>query len=114
MKNKIKEFFKSKLNIILFSLQVLALAFLCFTGIWTGAMIIVLVAEGLFFIFFGVRYLKKNKELDKNLELEEKITIENIDIDKYKKRSKFQKKSNVLQAIMFFFMGLCLIAIAIF
>lgn len=114
MKNKIKDFFKNKLNIILFSLQVLALAFLCFTGIWSGALIIVLIAEGLFFIFFGIRYLKKNKEIDKNIELEEKITIENIDIDKYKKRNKYLKKSNILQAIMFFFMGLCLIVIAIF
>ena len=113
MKNKIKEFFKSKLNITLFSLQVLALAFLCFVNIWSWTFIIVLLAEGMFFIFFGVKYLYNNKELDKNLALEEKITIENIDIDKQKKRNKMIKKSNILQAVLFWLMGLCLIVIAI-
>ena len=73
-----------------------------------------LVSEGLFFILFGIRNIRKNKILDSNLEMAEKIGIQEVDLEKETKKNKVQKKMNVFYAFIYFVMGLILIGIAIF
>lgn len=114
MKKALRNFFKSKLNIILTILQSLAVVFLCLCEVWRLAIVFMLIFEGLFFIFFGVKNLQKNKKLDENLELINKISIEKIDLEKEAKKNKFAKKSNVMTSVIYFLMGGILIIIAIF
>lgn len=114
MKKVLRDFFKSKLNIILTVLQSLAIVFLCLCAVWSLAIVFMLIFEGLFFVFFGVKNLQKNKKLDEKLELINKISIEKLDMEKEAKKNKFVKKSNVTTSIIYFIMGGILIIIAIF
>lgn len=114
MKKAIKKFFKNKLNIALFVFQAVAILFLCLLNVWKYSIVIMLVSEGVFFILFGIRNFCKNKILDSNLEMAEKIGIEEIDLEKEAKKNKIQKKMNVSYGILYFMMGLILIGIAIF
>lgn len=114
MKKELRDFFKSKLNIILTVLQSLAILFLCLCTVWNVAIILFLIFEGLFFAFLGVKTLQKNKKLDAQLELRHKIDIGQMDMEKEGKKNKLAKKSNVFSAIIYFLMGLTLIIIAIF
>ena len=114
MKKAIKEFFKNKLNIALFVFQIVAIVFLCLLNVWKYSIVIMLVSEGLFFILFGIRNIRKNKILDSNLEMAEKIGIQEVDLEKETKKNKVQKKMNVFYAFIYFVMGLILIGIAIF
>ena len=113
MKKFFQEFFGSKLNIFLLASQVIALFFLCFAnkGRWT--FVLTLVFEAVFFVIFGIKTLVKNKEIDKNMELQSKLAIENINMERLEKRNKLIKKSNIFQAILYFFMGLALLFVAI-
>ena len=113
MKKFLQDFFKSKLNIILFVLQVLAIIFVCLASIWNLAVMFVLIFEGLFFIAFGIKNLQKNKKLDEQLELLSKISIENIDMQRECKRNNLIKKSNVFTSIIYFLMGAMLLIVAI-
>ena len=82
MKKAIKEFFKNKLNVALFVFQVVAIVFLCLLNVWKYSIVIMLISEGIFFVLFGVRNIRKNKTLDSNLEMAEKIGLEEIDLEK--------------------------------
>lgn len=113
MKRELRDFFKSKLNIILTVLQSLAILFLCLCGVWGLAIIFGLIFEGLFFIFLGVKNLQKNKKLDEMIELQRRINVDGFDVEKEGKRNKFAKKSSVLTSIVYFVMGLTLIFITI-
>ena len=113
MKKFLQDFFKSKLNIILFVLQTLAIIFVCLASIWNLAVMFVLIFEGLFFIVFGIKNLQKNKKLDEQLELLSKISIENIDMQRECKRNSLIKKSNVFTSIIYFLMGAMLLIVAI-
>lgn len=114
MKKAIKEFFKNKLNVALFVFQIVAIVFLCLLNVWKYSIVIMLISEGIFFILFGFRNIRKNKTLDSNLEMAEKIGLEEIDLEKETKRNKVQKKMNVFYSFIYFVMGLILIGIAIF
>ncbi len=114
MNEYIKKFFKSKLNITMFILQIIAIIFICFAQFWNFAFIILLLSEGLFFIVLGIKFIYQNKVIDKNLEMFNKLPYEDKDPIKTDKKLKWSKKSNILQAILYFMMGLCLIVIAIF
>lgn len=113
MKKSIQEFFKSKLNITLLASQVIALFFLCFANKGRWAFVLTLVFEAVFFVVLGIKTIVKNKEIDKNTELQSKLAIENINMERLEKRNKLIKKSNVFQAILYFFMGLALLFVAI-
>ena len=114
MKSYLQKFFKSKLNIMIVASQTLALLFLCFLSTGKWAYILTLVLEGLFFIFLGCKQFAKNKELDEALEIQSKIKIEKIDMEKQNKRVNITKKGNVFQAMLYFLMGLVLIVVALF
>ena len=113
MKKFFQEFFGSKLNIFLIASQVIALFFLCFANKGRWAFDLTLVFEAVFFVIFGIKTLVKNKEIDKNTELQSKLAIENINMERLEKRNKLIKKSNVFQSILYFFMGLALLFVAI-
>lgn len=113
MKKFFQEFFGSKLNIFLLASQVIALFFLCFANKGRWAFVLTLVFEAIFFVVLGIKTIVKNKEIDKNTELQSKLTIENINMERLEKRNKLIKKSNVFQAILYFFMGLALLFVAI-
>lgn len=113
MKKFFQEFFGSKLNIFLLASQVIALFFLCFANKGRWAFVLTLVFEAVFFVIFGIKTLVKNKEIDKNMELQSKLAIENINMERLEKRNKLIKKSNIFQAILYFFMGLALLFVAI-
>lgn len=113
MKKYIVEFFKKKNNIFLIAFQTLAILSLCFLQVWNGAFVLAFLFEGAFFITFGIRYLQKNKEIDQNQEIREKITIEEMNVEKIRKKNKMTKKSNVMQALLFFALGLILIVMVI-
>ena len=113
MKKFFQEFFGSKLNIFLLASQVIALFFLCFANTGRWAFVLTLVFEAVFFVIFGIKTLVKNKEIDKNMELQSKLAIENINMERLEKRNKLIKKSNIFQAILYFFMGLALLFVAI-
>lgn len=114
MKEELIKFFKSKLNIAMVISQVLAIIFLFLNSLWYLFVCFFLICEGLFFILFGVKSLRKNKLMDEQLELLNKISVEKIDTDKQNKKNKITKKSNVFSAIIYFMMGLTLIVMAIF
>ena len=113
MKKFFQEFFGSKLNIFLLASQVIALFFLCFANKGRWAFVLTLVFEAVFIVIFGRKTLVKNKEIEKNMELQSKLAIENINMERLEKRNKLIKKSNIFQAILYFFMGLALLFVAI-
>ena len=113
MKKFFQEFFGSKLNIFLLASQVIALFFLCFANKGRWAFVLTLVFEAVFFVIFGIKTLVKNKEIDKNMELQSKLAIENINMERLEKRNKLIQQSNIFQAILYFFMGLALLFVAI-
>lgn len=114
MGRELRDFFKSKLNIILTVLQSLAILFLCLCSVWGLAIVFMLFLEGLFFVFLGVKKLQNNKKIDKQLELISQINIEKIDMEKEHKKNNLAKKSNVFTSIVYFIMGAILMFIAIF
>lgn len=114
MKKIIKDFFKSKFNISMVVAQCLALIFLCLNSVWQVATILFFVFEGVFFVLWGISFFKRNKKLDQQTEILEKIDIVEIDMDKTQKKNKITKRSNVFTGIMIIMMGFVLIFIAIF
>lgn len=109
-----KEFFKSKLNITMLILQVIALAFLCFCSLHAVFMILAILFEGAFFIVLGVSFFMANKKLDKDIELRSMLPISEEEKNALAEKRKKSVKGNKLKGVMYMVFGVILIFLIIF
>lgn len=109
-----KEFFKSKFNIVLFSTQVLALLALCFSSLNGIFLIISIVMEGVFFVVYGVNCFLANKKMERDNDLYELLPISEEEKKTMSVREKKSKKGNILKGIMFIVFGIMLVFLVVF
>ena len=108
-----RKFFKSKLNIALFSIQALALFLLCFSNIHGIFLIVSIILEGVFFIVYGVSYFKLNKKLDKEKSLYGMLPVNEEDVIILSKKNDKNKKFNILKGVMFIIFGISIVFLII-
>jgi len=108
-----KQFFKSKINITLFSIQSLAFLFLCFCSLHGIFVILAIVLEGVFFIVYGVSFFLQNKNVNKETDIYNMMPISDEEKKSLSQRNLKSKKFNKLKGLMFIAFGIILIFLII-
>lgn len=108
-----KNFFKSKMNIVFFSIQALAILSLCFSEINGFFAIVAIFLEGVFFIIYGFSSFYQNKKVDKKTELYSMLPISEDEKKALSQSGDKGKKHNILKGVLFICFGVILVFLII-
>jgi len=109
MKDKIISFFKSKFNIALIVLQILAIVCYFLSRLGDFFSIIFFVLEGAFFVVWGIKILYQLKVQDVSKEVLNQLPYSDEEKERQRKLRESVAKNNRFIAICFIVLGLILV-----
>lgn len=114
MRKFISTFFKSKFNIVLFIVQVVACLFFILGSAWVGFVFFAIISEGVFFIILGIKTIVSNRQISQKESILAKLPIGQDEIDSMQKSNKRKMKSNKFTGFLYIVMGIILVFIGFF